>query len=97
MLRKIAVSDLTLGMYIHEFCRPRINDPFWAANVERELSDAAVLRHIQASTREVWIDTRLGKNSVENSPAEQTPPECFDAAETAPCSLELELARARLI
>ena len=74
MLRKIPVSDLTLGMYIHEFCRPRINDPFWAANVERELSDAAVLRHIQASTREVWIDTRLGKNSVESSPAERTPP-----------------------
>lgn len=61
MLRKIAVSDLTLGMYIHEFCRTRVDDPFWVMHVERELSDEAVLRRIQASTREVWIDIRKGK------------------------------------
>lgn len=97
MLRKIPVSELTLGMYIHEFCRPRINDPFWTAHVERELIDDAVLRHIQGSTREVWIDTRLGKSPADSTPAEQTSPECPDPAETAPCSLEQELARARLI
>ena len=72
MLRKISVSELTLGMYIHEFCRPRINDPFWTTHVERELIDDAVLRHIQGSTREVWIDTRLGKSPADSTPAEQT-------------------------
>lgn len=97
MLRKIPVTDLMLGMYIHEFCHPRLNDPFWTAHVERELSDDAVLQHIRASTREVWIDTRLGLSPAASTPAQETSEECPDPAETAPCSMELELARARLI
>lgn len=97
MLRKIAVSDLTLGMYIHEFCRPRINDPFWTAHVERELRDEAVLRRIQESTREVWIDTQLGASPDEiSSPTRDDEPSCPDT-DTSPASMEKELARARLI
>jgi putative nucleotidyltransferase with HDIG domain len=97
MLRKIAVSDLTLGMYIHEFCRPRINDPFWTAHVERELRDEAVLRRIQESTREVWIDTRLGRSPVGIcSPSRDNEPSCPDT-DTSPATMEKELARAKLI
>jgi putative nucleotidyltransferase with HDIG domain len=97
MIRKIAVSDLTLGMYIHEFCRPRINDPFWTTHVERELRDEAVLRRIQASTREVWIDTRLGRG-----PDGTHSPQLDSAAsgpdtDTSPATMEKELARAKLI
>jgi putative nucleotidyltransferase with HDIG domain len=97
MIRKIAVCDLTLGMYIHEFCRPRINDPFWTAHVERELRDEAVLRRIQESTREVWIDTRRGKR-----PGGTHPPQLDNAAscsdtDTCPATMEEELARAKLI
>jgi putative nucleotidyltransferase with HDIG domain len=97
MLRKIAVSDLTLGMYIHEFCRPRINDPFWTTHVERELRDEAVLRRIQESTREVWIDTRLGK-----SPDGANQPQVDHWAtapytDTSPATMDKELARAKLI
>lgn len=101
MLRKIAVSDLTLGMYVHEFCRPRANDPFWTLHVERELRDEAVLRRIQESTREVWIDTRLGKNSnVLNQASAEPARACPDSdahTDTAPSSMDVELARARLI
>ncbi|WP_342654482.1 HD-GYP domain-containing protein [Pseudomonas sp. F3-2] len=101
MLRKIAVSDLTLGMYIHEFCRPRINDPFWTSHVERELRDEAVLRQIQASTREVWIDTRLGKSPAEQSSILASGPttacDSESDSDTSPASMEQELARARLI
>jgi putative nucleotidyltransferase with HDIG domain len=97
MLRKIAVSDLTLGMYIHEFCRPRINDPFWTTHVERELRDEAVLRRIQESTREVWIDTRLGKSP---DGANQPQVDHWSTApytDTSPATMDKELARAKLI
>jgi putative nucleotidyltransferase with HDIG domain len=97
MLRKIAVSDLSLGMYIHEFCRPRINDLFWTTHVERELTDDAVLRKIQESTREVWIDTYRGKSPEAGTQVNAEQSECCARDETAPSSLELELARARLI
>jgi len=97
MLRKIAVSDLTLGMYIHEFSRPRINDPFWTTHVERELCDEAVLRRIQESTREVWIDTRLGRSpDGAHSPQRHNAASCPDT-DTSPATMEKELARAKLI
>lgn len=44
MLKKIRVSELALGMYIHEFCRPWVNDPFWIKHIEVELQDVEVLR-----------------------------------------------------
>ena len=96
MLRKIAASDLTLGMYIHEFCRPRINDPFWTTHVERELRDEAVLRRIQESTREVWIDTRLGRSPDGAHSQRHNAASCPDT-DTSPATMEKELARAKLI
>jgi putative nucleotidyltransferase with HDIG domain len=97
MLRKIAVSDLILGMYIHEFCRPRINDPFWTQHVERELRDEDVLRRIQESTREVWIDTRLGKSPEGSNPPQTEAVTARALTDTIPASMEQELARAKLI
>ena len=97
MLRKIAVSDLTLGMYIHEFCRPRAHDPFWTLHVERELSDEAVLQRIQASTREVWIDTRLGKTPDEHAPILAVASTHVPASDTTATCIKEELARAKMI
>jgi putative nucleotidyltransferase with HDIG domain len=97
MLRKIAVSDLTLGMYIHEFCRPRVNDPFWTSHVERELRDEAVLRRIQESTREVWIDTRRGKGPDAQTRVLEVASSDERVTHTRPASMDQELARARLI
>ncbi|WP_110948167.1 HD-GYP domain-containing protein [Pseudomonas bohemica] len=97
MLRKIAVSDLTLGMYIHEFCRPRVHDPFWTQHVERELRDEAVLHRIQESTREVWIDTRRGKSPTVQVHILAVASRSVCDTDTTPASMEKELARARLI
>lgn len=90
MLRKIPVCELVLGMHIHEFCRPWNGDPFWVDQVESVLCDMDVLERIKRSdTREVWIDTRLGK-----APGSAATP--LDE-NTAPVSLDKELHRARLI
>lgn len=97
MLRKIAVSDLTLGMYIHEFCRPRLHDPFWTQNVERELCDEAVLQRIKASIREVWIDTRRGRGPDERATILAEACSIPYKPDTAPSSLDEELIRAKAI
>ncbi len=63
MLKKIPVSELSLGMHIHKFCRPWNSDPFWVAHVETDLHDNDVLKRIQSSdTLEVWIDTQQGRD-----------------------------------
>jgi putative nucleotidyltransferase with HDIG domain len=89
MLRKILVSELTLGMHIHKFCRPFIDDPFWIEQVEVVLRDADVLERIQKSdTLEVWIDTGRGKAPSDVAPAGA------EQASTGPASLEEEVQRA---
>ncbi|GFM83976.1 metal-dependent phosphohydrolase [Pseudomonas cichorii] len=93
MLRKILVSELSLGMHIHKFCRPWVNDPFWINQVEVVLDDIEVLKRIQQSdTEEVWIDTCRGKSPASHSDA---PVSAED--DTTPVSMEKELLRARLI
>ncbi|MDO7929625.1 HD-GYP domain-containing protein [Pseudomonas sp. KFB-139] len=93
MLRKILVSELSLGMHIHKFCRPWVNDPFWINQVEVVLDDIEVLKRIQQSdTEEVWIDTRRGK-----SPASHPDAPASAEDDTTPVSMEKELLRARLI
>ncbi|MEG5266018.1 HD-GYP domain-containing protein [Pseudomonas sp. JDS28PS106] len=90
MLKKILVSELTLGMHIHTFCRPALDDPFWIDQVEAVLCDPEVLRRIQQSdTQEVWIDIRRGK-----APAPAAPD---SAEEVAPSSLQKEVQRAQEI
>lgn len=91
MLKKILVSELTLGMHIHTFCRPALDDPFWIDQVEAVLRDPEVLRRIQQSdTQEVWIDIRRGKGV----PAAACP---VTAESRAPVSLPEELRRAQEI
>lgn len=94
MLKKILVSELTLGMHIHKFCRPFIDDPFWIEQVEVVLRDPSVLERIQQSdTLEVWIDTRRG-----SAPSEPAPLLSADIEDdTTPTSLEKEVLRARAI
>jgi putative nucleotidyltransferase with HDIG domain len=97
MLRKIAVSDLTLGMYIHEFCRPRVHDSFWTQHVERELRDEAVLQRIQATAREVWIDTGRGKSPCEQALILAVASKTTHEPDIAPTTMDKELARAKAI
>ncbi|MEE5153423.1 HD-GYP domain-containing protein [Pseudomonas alliivorans] len=92
MLKKIPVSELSLGMHIHKFCRPWNNDPFWVTHVETVLHDSDVLKRIQSSdTLEVWIDTRQGHDHM-SAPA---PTPAHD--DKATFSLEQEVERAKAI
>jgi putative nucleotidyltransferase with HDIG domain len=97
MLKKIRVSELALGMYIHEFCRPWGNDPFWIKHVEVELQDVEVLKLIQQSTtKEVWIDTARGKRPDECC-GSQDILQGDDVVDTEPTTLDEEINRAQEI
>ncbi|MCO4095108.1 MAG: HD-GYP domain-containing protein [Acidovorax sp.] len=59
MLKRIHIKDLTLGMYLHEFCGSWMEHPFWRAKFL--LKDPADLARIQATAiPECWIDTSKG-------------------------------------
>ncbi|WP_042427891.1 HD-GYP domain-containing protein [Comamonas granuli] len=68
MLKRIHVEDLTLGMYLHEFCGSWMDHPFWRTKFV--LNDPKDLERIRAtSVREVWIDTDRGKDVARGRPA----------------------------
>lgn len=59
MLKKVAVSDLRMGMYIHELCGSWIDHSFWRSRflIQKD-SD---LRRLNGSKLQwVWIDTKRG-------------------------------------
>jgi putative nucleotidyltransferase with HDIG domain len=59
MLKKIAVQDLRLGMYIQEFCSSWMDHPFWRTKFL--LQEADDLHQIKTcGLREVWIDVSKG-------------------------------------
>ena len=59
MLKKINISELRLGMHIHEFCGSWMEHPFWKTKFT--VKDSQDLRKIRDSgVTEMWIDTSLG-------------------------------------
>jgi putative nucleotidyltransferase with HDIG domain len=59
MLKKIKIEQLTLGMYIKEFCGSWMEHPFWRSGFV--LTDTKDLEAIlETSIREVWIDAGQG-------------------------------------
>jgi HD-GYP domain-containing protein (c-di-GMP phosphodiesterase class II) len=59
MLKKINVSQVRMGMHIHELCGPWMDHPFWRTKFV--LKDPADLRLLVASSiTEVWIDAAKG-------------------------------------
>lgn len=59
MLKRIAVADVRVGMYIQEFCGSWMDHPFWRGKFV--LSSQADLRRIrESSIGELWIDTSKG-------------------------------------
>jgi putative nucleotidyltransferase with HDIG domain len=98
MLKKIPVCDIILGMHIHEFCRPRSNEPSWASDVEVKLNDPGFLKEIQESTvTEVWIDTNLGLNTNATGSARPVEELAHGMDDTTPSSMAEEILRARRI
>jgi putative nucleotidyltransferase with HDIG domain len=59
VLKRIAVSELRIGMYIDELCGSWMEHPFWRTSFA--LRDEGDVRRILASgIHEVWIDTGKG-------------------------------------
>lgn len=59
MLKRIAVADLRVGMYIQEFCGSWMDHPFWKSKFLLETQQD--LQRIQASSiGELWIDVSKG-------------------------------------
>jgi putative nucleotidyltransferase with HDIG domain len=59
MLKRIQIQDLTLGMYLHEFCGSWMEHPFWRAKFL--IKDPHDLARIHATAiHECWIDTDKG-------------------------------------
>ena len=59
MLKRINTQDLTLGMFLHEFCGSWMEHPFWRGKFL--LKDPEDLTRIHStSIHEVWIDTSKG-------------------------------------
>ena len=85
MLKRIHIQDLTLGMFLHEFCGSWMEHPFWRSQfLLQDPQDLARIR--QTSIQEVWIDTCKGRD-VAATVAATTREEADAAIETAFSSL----------
>ena len=70
MLKKISVTDITLGMYLHELCGSWMDHPFWKTGFV--LENVADLQSLQSSAiTEAWIDTAKGLDLPEGKGSEQ--------------------------
>ncbi|CAG0986567.1 Cyclic di-GMP phosphodiesterase [Methylophilaceae bacterium] len=59
MLKRIAVDDLRLGMFVEELCGSWLDHPFWRSSFVIE--DPRDIQRIQeSSVRELWIDVSKG-------------------------------------
>ncbi|MEO4047062.1 HD-GYP domain-containing protein [Pseudomonas sp. CAU 1711] len=61
MLKRIAVTELCLGMYIHEFCGSWMDHPFWRGRFLLD-SERDLQRILDTNIHEVWIDVGKGKD-----------------------------------
>jgi putative nucleotidyltransferase with HDIG domain len=97
MIKKIATSELLVGMYIHELCGNWIDHPFWKERFL--LSDPQDILRIQRSAiGQVMIDTGKGRDIVAptvcEAPAPAAEPELATAKRVA---LDAEMSRALII
>lgn len=68
MLKRISVEQLTVGMYLKEFCGSWMEHPFWKTSFV--LRDPADIERVRASSiREVWIDASKGLDVAAGEPA----------------------------
>lgn len=101
MLKKIPVSQVILGMYIHELCGSWMDHPFWKSGFV--LKDAHDLQRLQGSSvTEIWIDTSKGLDCIAGETREQAEQRLEQllvevAGEPAQECIADELRRAELI
>lgn len=66
MLKRIDVSNLRVGMYLHEVCGSWMEHPFWKSQFR--IGDPEDLRRLrESSIRQVWIDTAKGLDVEEGA------------------------------
>lgn len=102
MLKKISISDVRLGMYIHKIDGNWMQHPFWKSAFL--LSDQSDLKKLQSSPVEsLWIDTDKGAD-VKRPAVEEAantlavePEHIHPAKKIEKVSLEEELIAARLV
>ena len=59
MLKRISVQQLTVGMYLKEFCGSWMEHPFWRSSFV--ITDPKDIEAVRASSiRDVWIDCSKG-------------------------------------
>lgn len=95
MLKRIAVADLRVGMYVHELCMPWLEHPLWRTRLR--VDGPAELERLRASgAAQCVIDTRRGLDVALPPPA--PPPQPTAPAPLpeppAPVSLEHEAQHA---
>ena len=107
MLKKISVSQLTVGMHLKEFCGSWMEHPFWRnAFVITDPKD--IERVLASSIKEVWIDTDKGLDVAPGEAAvseaeteaqveEELQRAAADTRETAPVPAAVEFERAARI
>ncbi|MWV14457.1 DUF3391 domain-containing protein [Pseudomonas sp. L-22-4S-12] len=86
MLKRIAVSELCLGMYIHEFCGSWMDHPFWKGRFLLD-NDRDLLRIHASEIGEVWIDVSRG---IDLAPGQRSRTVAEVAAETEARLLAVE-------
>ena len=107
MLKKIDVKQLSVGMYLKEFCGSWIDHPFWRNSFV--ITDPKDIERIRASKiQAVWIDCAKGLDVAPDAPSlsEAETESQVDAElklaiqstrDTAPASMNEEMARAAKI
>ena len=81
MLKCIAVADVRVGMYIHEFCGAWMDHPFWKSKFL--LNSEKDLQRIKASSiSELWIDVSKGLDVAVGTPS-ASPEQAAAEAEAA--------------
>jgi len=103
MLKKIEITDVQLGMYIHEICGEWIDNPFWLKSfklVKQKDLDALCA----SGLKEVWIDTDKGldieKSTVDlaQAPIPETDIQVTSKkGKVTPVSIQEELVAAKKI
>jgi HD-GYP domain-containing protein (c-di-GMP phosphodiesterase class II) len=73
MLKKISLSQIRKGMYIHKLSVSWLDSPFWQNSFLVETADALAKLRASGAT-EVWIDTERGFDLAEPAAAGGMPP-----------------------
>ena len=98
MLKKVQVTELRPGMYVHELCGSWLETPFWSRSLMLDVQ-AKIDKIYAAGLREAWIDTDKGLDvlpapvapvAAAPEPVEQG----FHFAPVQPVGMDDELGRA---